>query len=219
MSGDTVTSDGGREHPCLVDGPASALATVILAHGAGAGMDSDFLHAFACGLAAHGLRIVRFDFPYMVESRRIGKNRPPDRVAVLRQAWLDVLAANRTRTLFIGGKSMGGRIASLIADDQQVAGLICLGYPFHPPGRPERARVEHLLALSTPTLIVQGERDPFGSAAEVRDYPLSSRIRVHWLPDGDHSFRPRAASGLTQEANWRQAIDAVAGFVATVQQQ
>jgi uncharacterized protein len=115
--------------------------------------------------------------------------------------------------LFIGGKSLGGRIASLIADEVGAAGLICLGYPFHPPGRPERLRTVHLAGLGTPTLICQGTRDPFGRPEEVADYPMSPAIRFMWVPDGEHSFRPTKASDRTWEANLDLAAGEVLAFV------
>jgi hypothetical protein len=149
----------------------------------------------------------------MAERRQTGKRRPPDREPVLRRTWLEVIAAVDARPLIIGGKSMGGRIASLIADEAEVAGLVCLGYPFHPTRKPDQLRVEHLRAIRTPTLILQGERDAFGSAEEVRGYKLSSQVRLHWLPDGDHSFKPRSSSGRTQDENWRDAISVTADFV------
>jgi len=114
----------------------------------------------------------------------------------------------------IGGKSMGGRIASMIADDAGVDGLVCLGYPFHPPGKPEKLRTAHLRDLQTPTLIVQGTRDPFGKPEEVDAYDLSDGIRIVWLEDGDHSFKPRKSSGRTLEQNFGEAIAAIAAFVA-----
>ena len=110
---------------------------------------------------------------------------------------------------------MGGRIASLVADDVEVAGVICLGYPFHPTAKPDQLRTEHLKSIRTPTLIVQGERDPFGSRREVARYKLSKQVRFHWLPDGDHSFKPRKASGRTEEENWAEGIDAIACFVTS----
>ncbi len=113
----------------------------------------------------------------------------------------------------LGGKSMGGRMASLIADQTGAAGLVCLGYPFHPPGRPERLRTEHLAMLRTPTLICQGERDPFGRPDEVARYDLSHAIRLAWIPDGDHSFKPRKRSGRTWEANLDLAAAEVLGFL------
>lgn len=203
-------------HELLIDGPgAGAAATLVLAHGAGAGMESDFMNAFAAGLAADGLQVVRFEFPYMREHRTSGKSRPPDREPVLRQAWHDVIRSLKVepRRLFIGGKSMGGRVASLIADETGVAGLICLGYPFHPTGKPNQLRIEHLKTIRTPTLILQGERDPFGSRDEVAGYQLSQQVALHWLTDGDHSLVPRKSSGRTQQQNWDEAIGAIRDFL------
>jgi hypothetical protein len=195
------------------DGPPEAPATVILAHGAGAGMDSPAMTAFAEGLAAAGLHAVRFEFPYMQRRRESGKRGGPDRAPVLLESWRQVIDGFDREQLIIGGKSMGGRIASMVADDAGVRGLVCLGYPFHPPGRPEKLRTEHLAGLRTPTLIVQGTRDPFGDAEEVPGYELSPAITVHWLEDGDHSFKPRKSSGQTLEQNLEEAIAAIVAFI------
>jgi predicted alpha/beta-hydrolase family hydrolase len=200
----------------LHDGPDNADTTIILAHGAGAGMDSAPMQAFADGLAAEGLRVVRFEFPYMQRRRATGTRSGPDRPPVLMEAWRHAIAAAGGRRVVIGGKSMGGRIASMIADDVGVHGLVCLGYPFHPPGRPEKLRTAHLAGLRTPTLIVQGTRDPFGKPDEVAGYRLSDAIRVVWLEDGDHSFKPRKSSGRTQEQNFAEAVAAITGFVSAV---
>jgi hypothetical protein len=200
----------------LITGPADATLTVVLAHGAGAGMRSDFMNAFAEGLAAEHIRAVRFEFPYMAARQQSASKRPPDREPVLRKSWQQVIDQLAAESLVIGGKSMGGRIASLVADEVGVAGLVCLGYPFHPIGKPAKLRVEHLRSLNTPTLIIQGERDPFGNRAEVATYGLAPTIEVHWIADGDHSFKPRKASGHTQQGNWRQAITAVAEFVKSL---
>ena len=108
---------------------------------------------------------------------------------------------------------MGGRIASLVADEAGVAGLICLGYPFHPVGKPDQLRVEHLKTIKTPTLIVQGERDPFGSRGEVSAHKLSPAVRVAWVPDGDHSFKPRKSSGRTEQQNWDAALGEMVLFL------
>jgi uncharacterized protein len=208
-----VSGDAGSV-PLLLDGPAEAPLTVALAHGAGAPMDSPFMNTVARGLAAAGLRVARFEFPYMrrrrQEARRGGM---PDRTPVLEEAWLATVAAlGGGSSLVIGGKSMGGRIASQIADRAGARGLVCLGYPFHPPGRPERLRTAHLAALRTPTLIVQGTRDPFGGREEVSGYALSPAIRVLWLEGGDHSFAaPRGAATGTRD-NVATAIAAVAAF-------
>jgi uncharacterized protein len=196
----------------LIDGERNRDRTVILAHGAGAPMDTDFMNFFAKGLAEHGLRVVRFEFLYMAERRKSGKSRPPDREPVLRETWIRVIESVNAKSVFIGGKSMGGRIASLVADEAEVAGLVCLGYPFHPTDKPEQLRVEHLKSIKTPTLIVQGDRDPFGTREEVAGYKLSKQVRVHWLTDGDHSFKPRKSSGRTEVQNWAEGVEAVANF-------
>jgi predicted alpha/beta-hydrolase family hydrolase len=128
-----------------------------------------------------------------------------------------VAAAGPGAPLVIGGKSMGGRVASLIADElyaaRRIAGLVCLGYPFHPPSQPAKLRTAHLTALACPTLIVQGERDPFGPRAEVEAMRLSPAIGYHWAGDGDHDLGPRGGSGFTRKANLAAAADAVAAFV------
>jgi hypothetical protein len=202
----------------LIDGPTPARWTLALAHGAGAPMDSEFLADFTALLAAVSLRVVRFEFPYMAARRR-GLRRPPDREPVLRQTWhavVDHLVAAGTpkAALAIGGKSMGGRIASMVADELGVGALVCLGYPFHPPTQPARLRTAHLHTLRTRTLIVQGERDPFGGREEVASYALSPAIAVAWLADGDHSFVPRKSSGHTAASHLTAAADAVAAFLA-----
>jgi predicted alpha/beta-hydrolase family hydrolase len=144
----------------IFNGPKDARWKIALAHGAGAGMDTPFMNAFAAGLAHAGLRVARFEFPYMASQRRTEAKRPPDREPVLRDAWLRAVATLGRENLVIGGKSMGGRIASLVADEAGVAGLVCLGYPFHPTGKPDQLRVAHLRSIQTPTLILQGTRDP-----------------------------------------------------------
>jgi predicted alpha/beta-hydrolase family hydrolase len=202
----------------LVDGPADAVLTVALAHGAGAPMDSPFMRAFAEGLAARGHRAVRFEFPYMAERRRTGKRRGPDRAEVLLDTWRTVIRHLGPENLVIGGKSLGGRMASMVADETGVRGLACLGYPFHPPGRLDRVRVAHLNELRAPALILQGTRDPFGSPEQVEGYGLPPSIRVHWLDDGDHGFKPRKASGRTEKGNWDEAIEVLSGFLATLTQ-
>jgi hypothetical protein len=199
----------------LIDGPADAAQHLILAHGAGQGPRSPFMDSVAHRLAAYGLRVIRFAFPYMVRIEAEGRRRPPDREPVLMDSWRHVLqrVALPPAQVFIGGKSMGGRIASLIADETDVAGLVCLGYPFHPPGHPDRLKGRHLAQLQTPTLICQGERDPFGTRTDVAGYRLSSAIELVWIGDGEHSFKPRKRSGRTHADNLAQATVAVAEFV------
>jgi uncharacterized protein len=199
----------------LVDGPADSTRTLVLAHGAGGAMDTPFMNRIARGVSACGVKVVRFEFPYMAARRESGKRGgAPDREPVLLAAWREVVAdVGEGRPLFIGGKSLGGRMASLIADEVSARGLVCLGYPFHPPGQPSRLRTEHLRSLRTPTLILQGTRDPFGSKEEVAAYELSPAIRMEWLPDGDHSLKPRVASGTTEAANLELAISRICRFV------
>lgn len=197
----------------LFDGSEDA-PRIVLAHGAGAPMDSASMQALAKGLAAEGFRVARFEFPYMQARRTEGRRKPPDREPVLLDTWRAAIAElGGAGPLVIGGKSMGGRMASMIADEAGVRGLVCLGYPFHPPGQPAKTRTAHLEHLRTPTLVVQGTRDPFGVPEEVAGYRLSPAIRLVWLEDGDHSFKPRASSGRTEAQNVREAVAAVAGFV------
>lgn len=198
----------------LTTGPERPRHTLVLAHGAGAPMDSPFMDAMASGLAARDIRVLRFEFPYMHRRREDGKKRGPDRGPMLQATWKEVIAEVGTPArLVIGGKSMGGRIASMVADELGVRGLVCLGYPFHPPGRPTRTRTKHLEQLETPTLILQGTRDALGTAEDVAGYELSPKIRVHWLRDGDHSFEPRKKSGRTNEQNLNEAVESIAAFL------
>jgi uncharacterized protein len=201
----------------LFNGPESAAITLVLAHGAGGPMDSPFMETIAGGAANTGIRVARFEFPYMRRWRETRKGGAPDPAPVLMGAWRDAIGKlGGGKRLIIGGKSLGGRIASMIADEAGVRGLVCLGYPFHPTGKPERTRTRHLEELRTPALIVQGTRDPFGKPEELKTYRLSRAIRVQWLEDGDHSFRPRARSGRSEADNLNAAIACIAEFVAAL---
>lgn len=200
----------------LDDGPADTGTTLLLAHGAGAPMDSDWMNAVTAQLAGKGIRTLRFEFGYMA-ARRSGQRKPPPRAEVLldeyRQAVATVAPAGR---LLIGGKSLGGRVASMVAGELfaagKIAGLVCLGYPFHPPGQPEKLRTAHLAAMPCPTLICQGERDPFGTSEEVAGYRLAGTIALQWLPDGDHDLKPRKASGRTLADNLDGATSRIAAW-------
>jgi uncharacterized protein len=210
----------------LVDsGPADAVARLLLAHGAGAPMTSPFMETFARLLAERGLAVTRFEFGYMAARRTGGKRRPPPKAELLTPEYLaavEAVAGAMTlgQELLIGGKSMGGRVASLVADDlyraRRVKGLVCLGYPFHPPGKPAELRTAHLAALACPTLIVQGDRDPFGGRADVEGFALSKSIHFHWAADGDHDLAPRAGRGHTRRGNVEAAADAVATFARSL---
>ncbi|MEN0107063.1 MAG: alpha/beta family hydrolase [Pseudomonas sp.] len=193
-----------------------ARATLILAHGAGAPMDSSFMNAIAGLLAAQGVAVVRFEFPYMAQRRLDGGKRPPNPQARLLETWRAVYAAVRQQVagpLAIGGKSMGGRMASLLADDLGAAALVCLGYPFYAAGKPEKPRVAHLAELRTPTLIVQGERDALGNKEAVAGYALSAQIEVLWLAAADHDLKPLKASGFSHEQHLASTAERVGRFL------
>ncbi len=204
----------------LFTGPPDAKTAILLAHGAGAPMDSAWMNAFADRLAAKNIRVARFEFSYMA-SRRTGKGRkpPPRAETLLSEYRVAVEQLGGGTKLFIGGKSMGGRVASMVADalyaEQKIAGLVCLGYPFHPPGSPQKLRTAHLEKLAAPTLICQGTRDPFGTKEEVAGYKLSPAISLFWLEDGDHDLKPRKASGQTAAGNLDAAAEKIAEWVTT----
>lgn len=197
-------------------GAGSKTATLILAHGAGAPMDSDFMNDMAARLAAQGISVMRFEFPYMAQRRIDGRKRPPNQQAQLLECWRHTFASLRphvTGCLAIGGKSMGGRMASLMADELGADALVCLGYPFYATGKPEKPRVAHLAELKTPTLIVQGERDALGNRKAVESYALSKAIELLWLPTANHDLKPLKASGVTYEQCLATTAQRVAGFL------
>lgn len=209
---DELYLDSFRE--CRPAGPP--LATLLLAHGAGAGMDSPFMEQLAEALARRDIRTLRFDFPYMAQARAEGRRRPPNPAPVLLEHWRAMVAtwrAAESGPLWLAGKSMGGRMASLLADDLGATGLVCLGYPFHPAGKPERLRTEHLATLATPTLIVQGERDALGTRTEVAGYALAPTLEVQWIATADHDLKPLKSSGLSQTQALVETAAWVAAFV------
>ena len=206
----------------LIDGPAKAARSILLAHGAGAPMDSPAMNAIAKSLAEAGFRVARFEFGYMASRRTSSGRKPPPRAETLRPEYGAAIAALNAREplkgpLIIGGKSMGGRVASMIADDQHAAGLLCLGYPFHPVDKPMQLRTAHLADLRTPSLIVQGTRDPFGTREEVAGYKLSKAIEILWLEDGDHDLRPRkAVSGFSMADHLRTMAEKTAAWAEKI---
>jgi len=196
--------------------PGQTLACLLLAHGAGAPMDSAFMQRMAELLAERGIAVARFEFPYMAARRLDGRKRPPNPQKQLLEVWREVyrqVRAQVTGRLAIGGKSMGGRMASLLADELQADALVCLGYPFYAVGKADKPRVAHLAELRTPTLIVQGERDAMGDRATVAGYSLSPAIRLCWLLAADHDLKPLKASGLNHEQHLHSAADAVEAFL------
>lgn len=200
----------------LFDGPDDARVTILLAHGAGAPMDSASLTATAKALAEAGFRVARFEFGYMAGRRTEAGRRPPPKAETVMPEFIAAVddLGPTNGPLLIGGKSMGGRVASMVADTlfqaDRISGLVCLGYPFHPPGKPTQLRTKHLKDLTAPTLIVQGTRDEFGVPDEVTTYDLAKTITLHWVDDGDHDLKPRKpVTGLS-------GAEAVRGIAATV---
>ncbi|CAN5213600.1 alpha/beta fold hydrolase [soil metagenome] len=203
-----------------------ASPTLVLAHGAGAGMESKWMNDFCALLGDRGLRTVRFEFGYMA-ARRTGGRRPPPRADTLIDEYVAAVGAVRMQLnvggysgskVVIGGKSMGGRVATMSVDSfgplDRVDGVVCLGYPFHPPDKPHLPRTAHLLTSTLPMLICQGTRDPFGGPDEVIGYELPASINVTWFDDGDHDLRPRqAVSGHSYAEHLNTAADAVVDFV------
>ncbi|MDX1737157.1 MAG: alpha/beta family hydrolase [Alphaproteobacteria bacterium] len=251
----TVSSNLSDQFECLETAisPNTTCPTFIMAHGAGAGMDSEFMNQMAEAIAAHNIRVVRFEFPYMHLRRIDGKKRPPNREKICLATFADVLACWRGSDVFIGGKSMGGRMASLLAacingsehtaaqlnnletatesakSISVPAGVFCLGYPFHAPGKPDKCRTDHFPDINCPLHILQGERDAFGNRAEIEEKQnkdsiwqvaeaglIESRDQqkyILWLPDGDHSFKPRVKSGVTLEDNIREAAKYISATI------
>lgn len=199
-----------------VDGPL-----FVFAHGAGAGADSRFMENIAQGLALRGIRVARFNFPYMQQAIDNATRRPPERADKLIVQYAALIAAIE-QPMVIGGKSMGGRIASLLAaqlssaEDSHIKGVACLGFPFHPTGKPEKLRTEHFPLIKPPLLIIQGERDAMGNKGESESYCLPDDIQWLWLEDGDHSLKPRVKSGFTQQAHLQRAMDTLAVFIKKV---
>ena len=187
--------------------------TLILAHGAGAPMDSQWMSEMAERLAVRGVNVLRFEFPYMAQRRLDGGKRPPNPQAKLLECWREVFSEVRRHVagpIAIGGKSMGGRMASLVVDELGADALVCLGYPFYASGKPEKPRVAHLAELKTPTLIVQGARDALGNRETVQGYTLAPSIDVMWLAAGGHDLKPLKASGYTHAHHLDAAADRIA---------
>ncbi len=207
----------------LLNGDEPGRTTVLLAHGAGAPMDTPWMTTVAEGLAAHGLRVARFEFAYMAGRRTGGPKQPQpkaERIVPEYLAAIDALTCDGP--LIIGGKSMGGRIASMIADDLykqgRIAGLVCLGFPFHAPNKPDTMRGQHLAEMSCRTLICQGTRDRFGKLGEVENYELSPQVQLCWLEDGDHDLKPRKkVTGLGIEDHLATTCLAIADWCVSVQ--
>lgn len=197
-------------------------ATLLLAHGAGAPMDSAFMNKLAEALAAEGIAVARFEFAYMAGRRTGGPKRPPPRADKLIgefQMALQTLMGEVDGPLLVGGKSMGGRVAAMLAGGGslpgRVKGVACFGYPFHPTGKPEADwRLAPLIEASRPIIVLQGDRDPFGSRAELDAVTLPDHVSLSFLEDGNHDFGPRGKSPATLDGNIRLAAEATAAFAA-----
>lgn len=207
----------------LFDGPEDARVTILLAHGAGAPMDSASMNATTKALAEEGFRVARFEFGYMASRRTAAGKKPPPKAETVMPEYVAAIddLGSTNGPLFIGGKSMGGRVASMVADALfdagRIAGLVCLGYPFHPPGRPQQLRTAHLINLKTPTLICQGTRDEFGTRYEVGEFGLSDAIEMLWLEDGDHDLKPRkSVSGFSTADHLKTVADSVDAWVKRI---
>lgn len=207
----------------LFDGPEDARITILLAHGAGAPMDSASMNAVTKALAEQGFRVARFEFAYMASRRTASGKKPPPKAETVMPEYVAAIdnLGPTNGPLLIGGKSMGGRVASMVADALfdagRIAGLVCLGYPFHPPGRPQQLRTAHLINLKTPTLIFQGTRDEFGDRYEVGEFGLSDAIEVLWLEDGDHDLKPRKSiSGFSTADHLKTVATSIDAWVKRI---
>jgi predicted alpha/beta-hydrolase family hydrolase len=228
MLEEVITREDGSEINILLNTVDNAKAQVIFAHGAGANMSHEFMSEISLLLNESGINVVRFNFPFMDKRALTGIKYPPDRMPKLLVCYEYVIrhvverAADNELPLFIGGKSMGSRVAaSIVADPEllsphllnKISGVFCFGYPFHPAKKPEKLRLEPLFGANKPVLIVQGERDTLGSKAEIIRYELAEHCQCVFLEDGDHSLKPRVKSGFTHQAHMNSAVEEVVQFI------
>ncbi|WP_159819516.1 alpha/beta family hydrolase [Colwellia sp. 20A7] len=204
-----------------VDNP---IAQIIFAHGAGANMQHDFMQQLTDLFNQANINVLRFNFPFMDKRIALGKRYPPDRMPKLIECYKDVINDLVTTTksvkplpLFIGGKSMGSRVAVTLASDDdilhKIQGVFCLGYPFHPAKNTEKLRLEPLQETQKKVLIVQGERDALGSELEIMNYELSNLCQCVFLNDGDHSLKPRVKSGFTHTQHMKSSVNIIKQFI------
>jgi predicted alpha/beta-hydrolase family hydrolase len=201
----------------MFDPAENAKALFVYAHGAGADKQSEFMTNISQLLCQQQVSVLRFNFPYMDKRGQDGKRYPPDRMPKLVDAFYDIMADELVQgaglPVFIGGKSMGSRVAAMIANQADVRGVICLGYPFHPRNKPEKLRLEPLQQCHKPVLILQGQRDPLGNKDEVESYQLNSCCQLKFMPDGDHDLKPRIKSGFTHSQHLATAIALIGDFI------
>ncbi len=223
-----ITKEDGSKINMLSNTVENAKAQVIFAHGAGANMSHEFMDDISSLLNGAGINVLRFNFPFMDKRALTGIKYPPDRMPKLLVCYEDIIRhvveqlKNNELPLFIGGKSMGSRVAAtLVADPEglepyllnKISGVFCLGYPFHPAKKPEKLRLEPLVNAKKPVLIVQGDRDTLGNKAEIISYQLAEHCQCIFLEDGDHSLKPRVKSGFTQQAHMNSAVEEIVQFI------
>lgn len=193
------------------------IAQLIFAHGAGNGSDSEFMQQTKRLFAEYQIDCHLFDFDYMQTMRETGKRRPPDKMDKLQARYLAEIEQTKTELpLFIGGKSMGGRVSTLILEQSDALSAICFGYPFHPPGKPDKTRTEHLMTMTKPVFIAQGVKDTFGKQQEVEGYGLPDTVTCEFLTDGDHSFKTNKRSEISSEQNLSMAVEKSAQHIANI---
>jgi len=209
------------DHQVIYNCAEQAKAFFVFAHGAGADMNHEFMSQVASLLNDKHISVLRFNFPYMVKRAEDGKRRPPDRMPKLIEHFVSVISNIETKLpLFIGGKSMGGRVAATLMNKtvsegvfNQLKGGVCLGYPFHPQKKPEKLRLEPLQENQKKLLIIQGERDALGNKEEISGYQLSPLCQLLFLEDGDHSLKPRVKSGFTHQQHINTCVLAIESFI------
>jgi len=187
--------------------------TLVLAHGAGAPMDSDWLNNITNKLELNNIEVIRFEFPYMEKRRITGKKSPPDKLPILVDKFNNIVNS-LNKPVFIAGKSMGGRIASMIAPtNNNILGVIAYGYPFHPVGKPEKLRTEHLKKYNKPMLIIQGENDPFGKSKEWENFNIDKSIEIFPISKANHDLKPNKSTGLSLDEAMNIAVKKTASFI------
>jgi predicted alpha/beta-hydrolase family hydrolase len=200
--------------------PRAPIADFVFAHGAGAGKDSSFIVDMANLLEAAGVRVHLFNFAYMNKAIALKKRHPPSKMPVLCDEFIDIIRTidldrQDNVPLLIGGKSMGSRVACEIADrlERGPSGVIAYGYPFHPPNKPDKSRLDTLTRLTCPCVIIQGESDALGNQDEIEMFDIPENISVAFVPTANHDLKPLKRSGWTHEQTLQFAADKTVSFI------
>ena len=200
----------------LINGPKEAKNILLFAHGAGSSMDSVFMNSIVKGLNKNGIITIRFEFPYMAK-RRIGKNTFPDKIIDLcvfyKNLYFQVKKKYPNKNIWLGGKSMGARVSTIVSRSIDVNGVIAFGYPFHPINKIDKLRLESLQLCGPPILIIQGTRDKFGSIYEVKQYKIHKNNTIFWIEDGDHSYKTLKKSKFSSEESIAVAYNQASLFI------